>query len=64
MSGGAHPNRAGDAYFGLYCLAMGTGRARSAAEISGHLQAAGFGDIATPKTGRPFITSVVQARKA
>ncbi len=64
MSGGAHPNRAGDTYFGLYCLAMGTGRARSAAEISGHLQAAGFVDIATPKTGRPFITSVVQARKA
>jgi demethylspheroidene O-methyltransferase len=64
MSGGAHPNRAGDAYFGLYCLAMGTGRARSAAEISLHLQAAGFGDISVPKTARPFITSVVQARKA
>lgn len=64
MSGGAHPNRAGDAYFGLYCLAMGTGRARSAAEISQHLIAAGFVDIAQPATARPFITSVVQARKA
>lgn len=64
MSGGAHPNRAGDAYFGLYCLAMGTGRARSAAEISAHLAEAGFSGITSPKTSRPFITSVVQARKA
>lgn len=64
MSGGARPNRPGDAYFGLYCLAMGTGRARSADEIGAHLKAAGFVDVTTPKTARPFITSVVQARKA
>jgi len=63
MSGGARPARAGDAYFGLYCLAMGTGRARSAEEISGHLRQAGFGDIRHRKTARPFITSVVEARK-
>ena len=64
MSGGERPNRAGDAYFGLYCLAMGTGRARSAAEIAAHLDAAGFTQIAHRKTARPFITSVVEARKA
>jgi demethylspheroidene O-methyltransferase len=64
MSGGDRPNRAGDAYFGLYCMAMGTGRARSAAEISAHLDAAGFTQIAHRKTARPFITSVVEARKA
>jgi demethylspheroidene O-methyltransferase len=64
MSGGDHPNRAGDAYFGLYCLAMGTGRARSAVEIAQHLEAAGFTDIRIRKTARPFITSVVEARKA
>lgn len=64
MSGGDHPNRPGDAYFGLYCLAMGTGRARSAAEISQHLQVAGFADIKIRKTARPFITSVLEARKA
>ena len=52
-----------DAYFGLYCLAMGTGRARSAAEIAAHLEAAGFTDIRHRKTARPFITSVVEARK-
>jgi demethylspheroidene O-methyltransferase len=64
MSGGDRPERAGDAYFGLYCLAMGTGRARSAAEISDRLAAAGFVGITQRKTGRPFITSVVEARKA
>jgi demethylspheroidene O-methyltransferase len=63
MSGGAHPTRAGDAYFGLYCLAMGTGRARSADEIVQHLEAAGFSEIRSRKTARPFITSVVEARK-
>jgi demethylspheroidene O-methyltransferase len=63
MSGGDRPDRAGDAYFGLYCLAMGTGRARSAAEIAAHLEAAGFTDIRHRKTARPFITSVVEARK-
>ncbi len=63
MSGGDRPDRPGDAYFGLYCLAMGTGRARSAAEISDHLKAAGFADIRIRKTARPFITSVVEARK-
>jgi demethylspheroidene O-methyltransferase len=63
MSGGDHPERAGDAYFGLYCLAMGTGRARSADEISQHLQASGFTSIITRKTARSFITSVIEARK-
>lgn len=63
MSGGARPERAGDAYFGLYCMAMGTGRARSAQEISDHLSAAGFARITIRKTRRPFITSVVEAVK-
>lgn len=63
MSGGDTPNRPGDAYFGLYCMAMRTGRARSAAEISAHLGHAGFKDIRIVKTGRPFVTSVVHARK-
>ena len=64
MSGGAQPSRAGDAYFGLYCLAMGTGRARSADEIARHLETAGFIEIRAPGTARPFITSVVEARRA
>lgn len=64
MSGGARPDRAGDAYFGLYCLAMGTGKARSAAEIGQLLEGAGFTEIRQRKTRRAFITSVVEARKA
>ena len=63
MSGGAKPNRAGDAYFAVYTMAMGTGCTRSAARISELLQGAGFEDIAQPKTHRPFVTSVVTARK-
>jgi len=63
MSGGASPTRPGDAYFAIYCMAMGTGRARSAQEISKHLKDAGFAEVKTRKTNRPFITSVVEARK-
>jgi demethylspheroidene O-methyltransferase len=63
MSGGSRPDRAGDAYFGLYCLAMGTGRARSAAEIQELLAAAGFVDVVQRRPARAFITSVVEARK-
>ncbi len=64
MTGGADPQRAGDAYFALYCLAMRTGRARSAQEIADLLRAAGFRTIATPRSARPFITSVVTAVKS
>ena len=63
MSGGDRPHRPGDVYFAFYCMAMRTGRARSAAEIAGLLKAAGFVDVAAPATHRPFVTSVVTARK-
>ena len=63
MTGGDAPERAGDAYFALYCMAMRTGRARSAEEITRHLDAAGFEDISRAKSRRPFITSVIQAVK-
>ncbi len=59
MTGGAQPQRAGDAYFSLYCMAMRTGRARSAAEIRTLLTQAGFGAITQPRTARPFVTSVL-----
>lgn len=64
MSGGDRPERAGDAYFALYCAAMGTGRTRSREEITGHLRGAGFTGIEAPRVGRPFVTGVVTARKA
>ncbi len=63
MAGGRHPTRAGDAYFGLYCMAMRTGRARSAEEIANLLKEAGFSEVRIRKTSRPFITGVVEARK-
>ncbi|APE45754.1 SAM-dependent methyltransferase (plasmid) [Sulfitobacter alexandrii] len=63
MSGGARPNRAGDAYFALYTLAMGTGKARSADEIAAMCRAAGFTDLRFPRCRRPFVTRVVTAVK-
>lgn len=63
MTGGAHPARAGDAYFALYTLAMRTGRTRSAYEIAALCEGAGFGEVKTPKARRPFVTSCIEARK-
>ena len=63
MTGGAAPTKAGDAYFAVYTLAMDTGRTRSISEIGQALAKAGFTKITSPKTNRPFITSVVTARK-
>ncbi len=64
MTGGEVPARPGDTYFALYTMAMGTGRTRSAAEIGALLKNAGFDEIAPHRTGRPFITSVITARRA
>lgn len=53
-------SRAGDAYFALYCMAMRTGRVRSAREIAGLMREAGFARIRGPSGTRPFVTSVLQ----
>lgn len=63
MTGGVQPEKAGDAYFALYCMAMRTGRARSSAEIAALLSDAGFTDVQIPRAKRPFITSAVVAVK-
>ncbi len=63
MSGGARPERAGDAYFAFYTAAMRTGKARSQQEIAALLTAAGFAAVRCPRPFRPFVTSVVMARK-
>lgn len=61
MTGGTAPARAGDAYFALYCMAMRTGRARSAAQIGDLLRQAGFTDVLrAPTPARPFVTSVLE----
>lgn len=51
----------GNAYFGLYLLAMGSGRPRSAVEIEAMARAAGFRSAQTIRTQRPLLVSVVAA---
>ena len=63
MTGGARPERAGDAYFALYTLAMGTGRARSAEEIAALCEGAGFHSVMAQKSTRPFVTRCLTARR-
>lgn len=57
---GAEP--VGDAYFGFYLLAMGSGRARSAQEIIKLLVDAGFEAVRVRDTRRPLQTGLVEAR--
>ena len=59
---GAEP--IGDAYFGFYLLAMGSGRARTVEELSAMLRAAGFVEIRIVKTRRPLLTRLVVARRS
>ncbi|WP_027289286.1 methyltransferase [Rhodovibrio salinarum] len=54
----------GDAYFGFYLLAMGRGRARTAAEQRGFLRHAGFEAVREWRTRQPFLCRVISARKA
>ena len=59
---GAEP--VGDAYFGLYFLAMGRGKARTFQQMSALLSGAGFSAIRQLPTRMPLQTSVVIAKKA
>lgn len=63
MSGGARPDHAGDVYFAFYTMAMQTGRARSAESIGALCEGVGFERIRVHPSRRPFVTSVVTARK-
>lgn len=63
MSGGDTPNKATDAYFALYTLAMRTGQTRSAAKITKLLQEAGFVDVKARAPLRAYVTSAVIAAK-
>jgi len=63
MAGGARPERAGDVYFAFYTMAMGTGRARSAARITELCGAAGFTPVKAPKVTRPYVTSALHFEK-
>lgn len=54
---GAEP--VGDAYFGMYLLAMGRGRPRRPEEIADMLRRAGFTHVAARRTRRPMLVGLV-----
>ncbi|UZK69534.1 methyltransferase [Sphingomonas sp. S1-29] len=55
--------RMGDAYFGWYLLAMGSGRPRTAAEIISMAKTAGFLAARSVSTALPLTTGMVVARR-
>jgi len=57
---GAEP--IGDAYFGLYLLAMGSGRPRPPRELKAMLASAGFERMRMVRTRRPMQTRIMVAR--
>lgn len=61
MSGAPGAAPIGDAYFGLYLLAMGQGRPRSPEELQGLLHAAGFTRTQMRRTRMPMLTGVIVA---
>jgi demethylspheroidene O-methyltransferase len=62
MAGERGAERAGDAYFGMYLLAMGSGRPRPAAEILAMCREAGFAHARRVPTDMPMISGLVVAR--
>lgn len=54
--------RVGDAYFGFYLLAMGSGRPRRPAEFAELLQAAGFSRTQVVATRMPLQTGLILAQ--
>ena len=54
----------GDAYFGFYLLAMGSGKPRSASRLAALLSNAGFAQISSIRTRRPMLTGLMTARKS
>ena len=57
---GAEPM--GEAFFGLYLWAMGSGRPRSPAEITAMLHKAGFSAVRPVATAQPVNASIIIAR--
>ena len=52
----------GDAYFGMYLLAMGSGRARRPGEIQAMLRAAGFAHSRLSPTSLPLVAQAIVAK--
>jgi demethylspheroidene O-methyltransferase len=52
-----------DGYFGMYLMAMGSGRARSRRELQDLLQSCGFVSVRWLRTHNPLLAGVVTARR-
>ncbi len=63
MAGVSGAEPIGDAYFGLYLLAMGSGRPRPASELIEMMREAGFREPRRLPTRRPMLVAAVTARK-
>jgi demethylspheroidene O-methyltransferase len=63
MAGAPGAPRMGDAYFGFYLLAMGSGRSRTAADLAALIQAAGFENVQERPTALPVQVGVLIARR-
>ena len=61
MAGTKGAEAMGDAYFGLYLWAMGSGRPRSVAAYTEMLRAAGFARVRERRTGLPMVTRLLVA---
>ena len=59
---GMNTDAIGDAYFGFYLLAMGSGRARTPAEFKHLLQQTGFDGGRVLPTRRPMLVNAIVAR--
>ena len=64
MAGTGGAERMGAAYFGLYLLAMGSGRSRTAAELTRLLHEAGFDEVRPYRTALPLQAGLLVARAA
>jgi demethylspheroidene O-methyltransferase len=62
MAGTAGAERMGAAYFGLYLLAMGSGRSRTPAQLADMLAQAGFADVRPRTTALPLQAGLLVAR--
>jgi demethylspheroidene O-methyltransferase len=63
MAGTPGAERMGDAYFGMYLWAMGSGRPRTPAELREMLTVAGFGTVREINTPLPLIARILTAEK-
>ena len=61
MAGEKSTDRMARAYFGLYLLAMGTGRPRTPREIAGFMRQAGFSRVRLLQNSRPMQTRIMVA---